>query len=160
MEIHEVPTGTPVFDWTVPKEWNIRDAYVKNSAGERVIDFRKSNLHVVSYSVPVSATLSLTELKDHLFSIPEHPDWIPYRTSYYQENWGFCLSHHELMKMKDDRYEVCIDSSLEPGHLTYGEYFSPGKRKAKSFSPATPVIRRCAMTTSPAWLWSPSWPNI
>ena len=129
LEIHEVPTGTPVFDWTVPKEWNIRDAYVKNMAGERVIDFRKSNLHVVSYSVPIRATLSLKELKDHLFSLPEHPDWIPYRTSYYQETWGFCLSHHELLKMKDDRYEVCIDSSLEPGHLTYGEYYLPGEEE-------------------------------
>ncbi|MDP1991657.1 MAG: DUF4910 domain-containing protein [Syntrophales bacterium] len=131
LEIHEVPTGTPVFDWTVPKEWNIRDAYVKDSAGRRIIDFRESNLHVVSYSVPVSTTMSLTELKEHLFSIPEHPDWIPYRTSYYQENWGFCLSHHDLMKMTEDRYEVCIDSSLESGHLTYGEYFLPGEEESE-----------------------------
>jgi aminopeptidase-like protein len=129
LEIHEVPTGTPVFDWTVPKEWNIRDAYVKNMAGERVIDFRKSNLHVVSYSVPVRATMSLTEFKDHLFSLPDHPDWIPYRTTYYQEDWGLCLSHHELLKMKDDHYEVFIDSSLEPGHLTYGEYYLPGEEE-------------------------------
>ena len=129
LEIHEIPSGTPVFDWTVPKEWNIRDAYVKNMAGERVIDFRKSNLHVISYSVPVSATLSLNELKNHLYSLPEYPDWIPYRTTYYQENWGFCLRHHELLKMKDDRYEVCIDSSLEPGHLTYGEYYLPGEEE-------------------------------
>ena len=126
LEIHEVPTGTPVFDWTVPKEWNIHDAYVKNRRGERVIDFRKSNLHVVSYSVPVKTTLPLSELKKHLFTLPEHPDWIPYRTSYYQETWGFCLSHDALLKMKDDLYEVCIDSSLEPGHLTYGEYYLPG----------------------------------
>ena len=131
LEIHEVPTGTPVFDWAVPKEWNIRDAYVKDSAGRRIIDFRESNLHVVSYSVPVSTTLSLTELKEHLFSIPEHPDWIPYRTSYYQENWGFCLSHYDLMKMTEDRYEVCIDSSLESGHLTYGEYFLPGEEESE-----------------------------
>jgi len=129
LEIHEVPTGTPVFDWTVPKEWNIRDAYVKNSDGQRVIDFRKSNLHVVSYSIPIRATLSLAELKDHLFTLPEQPEWIPYRTSYYQETWGFCLSHNELLKMKDDRYEVCIDSSLEPGHLTYGEYYLPGEEE-------------------------------
>jgi len=129
LEIREVPTGTPVFDWTVPKEWNIRDAYVKNSAGERVIDFRKSNLHVVSYSMPIRATLSLSELKDHIFTLPEHPDWIPYRTSYYQETWGFCLSHNDLLKMQDDRYEVCIDSSLEPGHLTYGEYYFPGREE-------------------------------
>src|SRR4030065_609306 len=118
LEVHEVPTGTPVFDWTVPKEWNIRDAYVKNSAGERVIDFRKSNLHVVSYSMPIRATLSLAALKYHLFTLPEQPDWIPYRTSYYQETWGFCLRHRDLLDMKDGTYEVCIESSLEPGHLT------------------------------------------
>ena len=129
LEIHEVPTGTPVFDWTVPKEWNIRDAYVKDSTGQRVIDFRKSNLHVVSYSMPVQATLSLAELKDHLFTLPEHPDWIPYRTSYYQETWGFCLCHNDLLKMREDRYEVCIDSSLESGHLTYGEYYLPGQEE-------------------------------
>ncbi len=129
LEIHEIPTGTPVFDWTVPKEWNIRDAYVKDSKGERVIDFRKSNLHVVSYSVPVKTTLPLSDLKKHLFTLPENPDWIPYRTSYYQETWGFCLSHHALLKMKDDLYEICIDSSLEPGHLTYGEYYLPGEEE-------------------------------
>jgi aminopeptidase-like protein len=129
LEIHEVPTGTPVFDWTVPKEWNIRDAYIKDLRGERVIDFRKSNLHVVSYSVPVKTTLALSELKKHLFTLPEHPDWIPYRTSYYQETWGFCLSHDALLKLKDDLYEVCIDSSLESGHLTYGEYYLPGEEE-------------------------------
>jgi aminopeptidase-like protein len=129
LEIHEVPTGTTVFDWTVPKEWNIRDAYVKNMAGERVIDFQKSNLHVVSYSVPVKTTMPLTELKKHLFTLPEFPDWIPYRTSYYQETWGFCLSHNTLLKMKDDLYEVCIDSTLVPGHLTYGEYYLPGEEE-------------------------------
>ncbi len=129
LQIHEVATGTEVFDWSVPKEWNIRDAYVKNSAGERVIDFRKSNLHVVGYSVPVRTTLSLAELKKHLFTLPERPDWIPYRTSYYQETWGFCLCHRDLLRMKDDAYEVCIDSSLEPGHLTYGEYYLPGSEE-------------------------------
>jgi aminopeptidase-like protein len=126
LEIHEIATGTPVFDWTIPKEWNINDAYVKNSTGERVVDFRKSNLHVVSYSIPIRATLSLSDLKNHLFTLPEHPDWIPYRTSYYNETWGFCLSHNDLLKMKEDSYEVCIDSSLEPGHFTYGEYYLPG----------------------------------
>lgn len=127
LDIHEVPTGTPVFDWTVPKEWNIRDAYVKNRAGERVIDFRKSNLHVVSYSIPVEATLSLKELKTRLFTLPEQPDRIPYRTAYYQETWGFCLSHRDLLQMHDDLYEVRIDSSLDTGHLTYGEYCLPGQ---------------------------------
>jgi aminopeptidase-like protein len=129
VEIHEVPTGTPVFDWTVPKEWNIRDAYVKDSRGERVIDFHKSNLHVVSYSVPIKTILPLSELKEHLFTLPEHPDWIPYRTSYYQETWGFCLSYNTLMNLEDGLYEVCIDSSLETGHLTYGEYYLPGEEE-------------------------------
>lgn len=127
LEIHEVPTGTAVFDWTVPKEWNIRDAYVKNSKGERVIDFRKSNLHVVSYSRPIREKMHLAELRKHLFSLPDHPEWIPYRTSYYQENWGFCVSHRQLQDLKDDEYEVCIDSSLTDGHLTYGEYFIKGE---------------------------------
>ncbi len=127
LELSEIPTGTQVFDWTVPKEWNIRDAYVKNSSGERVIDFRKSNLHVVNYSVPVRRRMSLAELKDHLFTLPAQPEWIPYRTSYYKESWGFCLSQRQLSAMKEDDYEVCIDSTLEDGHMTYGEFFLPGK---------------------------------
>jgi aminopeptidase-like protein len=121
LTICEVPSGLQVFDWTVPPEWNIRDAYVKNSAGKRVIDFHASNLHVLNYSVPFRARLSLSELREHLFSDPERPDWIPYRTSYYNRNWGFCLAHNQLLALPEDEYEVCIDSSLEPGHLTYGE---------------------------------------
>ena len=126
--MHEVPTGTEVFDWTVPKEWNIKDAYVKNSKGERVIDFQKSNLHVLNYSIPVHKSVSFSELKDHLYTIPEHPDWIPYKTSYYQENWGFCLSHNDLLKIEDEEYEVFIDSTLENGHLTYGEFYLKGQQ--------------------------------
>ena len=125
--MHEVPTGTKVFDWTVPKEWNINDAYIKNSKGHRIIDFRESNLHVMGYSVPVHARLSLSELKTYLHTLPTHPDWIPYRTSYYKENWGFCLSHNALLKLVEDTYEVFIDSSLADGHLTYGEYFIKGE---------------------------------
>ncbi len=125
--IREVPTGTPVFDWTVPREWNIRDAYVKNAAGERVVDFRRSNLHVVNYSVPVRARMSLTELRGHLHTLPDRPDWIPYRTSYYKETWGFCLSQRQLETLPDGEYEVMIDSSLEDGHLSYGEYLLPGE---------------------------------
>jgi len=127
IEIHNVPTGTQVFDWTVPDEWNIRDAYVKNLRGDRVIDFQQSNLHVVNYSVPVKKRMSLAELRPHLYTLPDHPGWVPYRTSYYNENWGFCLSHDQLMALKDEEYEVCIDSSLEPGSLTYGEYFLAGQ---------------------------------
>jgi aminopeptidase-like protein len=126
LELHEVPSGTPVFDWTVPKEWNIRDAYVKDAEGNRVIDFQKSNLHVVSYSRPVRQRLSLAELRKHLFSLPDRPDWVPYRTSYYNETWGFCLSHHQLELLTEQEYEVCIDSTLSDGHLTYGEYLVPG----------------------------------
>jgi aminopeptidase-like protein len=127
VELHEVPSGTPVFDWTVPNEWNIRDAYIKNSHGERVVDFRKSNLHVVNYSVPVRAKMRLNELRPHLFSLPDQPEQIPYRTSYYAETWGFCLSHNEFLALADEEYEVCIDSSLKPGSLTYGETFIPGR---------------------------------
>jgi aminopeptidase-like protein len=127
IEIHEVSSGSKVFDWTVPLEWNIRDAYVKNSQGERVIDFRKSNLHVLNYSVPVREKMRLDELKPHLFTMPDRPDWIPYRTSYYKKNWGFCLSHNALLGLADGEYEVCIDSSLESGNLTYGEFFIPGE---------------------------------
>lgn len=126
IEIHEVPSGTKVFDWTVPLEWNIRDAYIKNLCGDRVVDFRKSNLHVVSYSQPVKKRLALAELKAHLHSLPDRPDWIPYRTSYYKETWGFCLSHEQLLGLADAEYDVCIDASLTPGHLTYGEYFLSG----------------------------------
>jgi len=127
LQIREVPSGTPVFDWTVPKEWNIRDAYIKVPGGERVVDFQKSNLHVLNYSMPVRATMSLEELKPHLFTLAEHPGWIPYRTSYYQENWGFCLAHSQMLALEDRDYEVCVDSSLEAGHLTYGEYYVPGQ---------------------------------
>jgi aminopeptidase-like protein len=121
LKIHEVPSGTPVLDWIVPNEWNIRDAYVKNSRGERIVDFQDSNLHVLNYSVPVRRTVTLAELRAHCFSLPEHPDWIPYRTSYYQEAWGFCLPHRQLERLPDDTYEVCIDATLAPGHLSYGE---------------------------------------
>lgn len=127
LEVFEVPSSKPVFDWTVPREWNIRDAYIKDSTGKRIIDFNHSSLHVLNYSSPVRATMSSEELKPHLFSLPDHPDWIPYRTSYYQDNWGFCLTHNQLLAMPDGEYEVCIDSSLEKGHLTYGETLLPGR---------------------------------
>ena len=131
LEVHEVPSGTQVFDWTVPKEWNIRDAYVKNSRGERVIDFKRHNLHVINYSVPVHRKMSLAELRTHLHTLPDQPDWIPYRTSYYKESWGFCLSHNQLQTMREDEYEVCIDSVLENGSLTYGECYLPGENSAE-----------------------------
>lgn len=125
----EVPTGTQAFDWTVPKEWNIRDAWVKNARGEKIIDFQRSNLHVLNYSIPVQKKVSLAELKEHLFSIAEHPDWTPHRTSYYSENWGFCLPHRQVQALEEGEYEVFIDSSLAPGSLTYGECYLPGETK-------------------------------
>ena len=121
LSLHEVPTGTQVFDWTVPKEWNIRDAYIRNSQGTKVVDFKNSNLHVVNYSVPVKETMQFSQLRKHLFALPENPDWIPYRTTYYKESWGFCLTQRQLDSLADEEYEVCIDTSLEPGSLTYGE---------------------------------------
>jgi aminopeptidase-like protein len=124
--LRSVPTGTAVLDWTVPKEWNIRDAFIANARGERVVDFRKSNLHVVNYSVPVRARMTLDALRPRLHSLPDRPDWIPYRTSYYAEDWGFCLAHRDLERLPDGDYEVVIDSSLEPGRLDYGELLLPG----------------------------------
>jgi aminopeptidase-like protein len=129
IEIREVPTGTQVFDWTVPREWNIRDAWITNSSGERVVDFRQNNLHVVGYSVPVKMELPLAELKKNIFTLPDQPDLIPYRTSYYKETWGFCLSQKQLDALPDGTYGVCIDATLEPGSLTLGEYFLPGETK-------------------------------
>jgi aminopeptidase-like protein len=127
LELHEVATGTPVLDWTIPREWNIRDAWIKNERGEKIVDFNRSNLHVMSYSVPVQRRMSLAELKKHIYTLPDQPDLIPYRTSYYAENWAFCMSHRQFEALRDETYEVSIDSSLENGHLTYGEYFHKGE---------------------------------
>jgi aminopeptidase-like protein len=127
LSVHEVPSGTPVLDWIVPPEWNIRDAHVTDAAGNRVIDFAASNLHVVGYSVPVSATMTLDELRPHLHTLPEHPAWIPYRTSYYAPDWGFCLAQETLDALPDGEYRVEIDTTLAEGHLTYGEHVVPGR---------------------------------
>ncbi|HEY1360126.1 MAG TPA: DUF4910 domain-containing protein [Thermoleophilaceae bacterium] len=127
LEVREVPSGTPVLDWTVPREWNIREAWIEGPNGSRVVDFADSNLHVVGYSTPVRARLSLEELRKHLHSLPDQPDWIPYRTSYWKEAWGFCLPHRRLEQLPKGEYEVVIDSSLEDGHLTYGELLVEGE---------------------------------
>jgi aminopeptidase-like protein len=121
LEVHEVPTGTKVFDWTVPKEWNIREAWIKGPSGEKVVDFANHNLHVVNYSAPVHESCSLEALRPRLHSLPDRPDWIPYRTSYYDESWGFCLPHRQLESLPDGTYEVYIDADLEEGSLTYAE---------------------------------------
>ena len=127
LDISEIPSGTKVFDWTIPREWNINDAYIKNSKGEKIIDFKKSNLHVLNYSTPIRTKLSLQELLPHLHSLPDQPNVIPYRTSYYKENWGFCITHNQLINLQDDEYEVVIDSTLENGSLTYAEFFIQGE---------------------------------
>lgn len=127
LAIHEIPTGTPVFDWTVPREWNIRDAWIKDPSGRKVVDFQESNLHVLNYSVPVQARMPLSELRPHLFTLPLKPDLIPYRTSYYREAWGFCLPYRQLEALPEGEYEVCVDSTLADGSLTYGECFLPGE---------------------------------
>ncbi|TMR29309.1 DUF4910 domain-containing protein [Nonomuraea zeae] len=131
LELTEVPTGTEVLDWTIPREWNIRDAYLKDASGRRVVDFQRSNLHVVGYSGPVEATMSLAELRGHLHTLPDQPDLVPYRTSYYADTWGFCLSQRTLDGLGDGPYEVRIDSTLADGHLTYGEHVVRGRSSAE-----------------------------
>lgn len=126
LTFHEVPTGTRVLDWTVPREWNVRDAWIADPAGRRVVDMRASSLHLVSYSVPIHRRMPLAELLPHLFSLPAQPELVPYRTAYYEEHWGFCLAHRELEALADGEYEVCVDSTLADGHLTYAECVLPG----------------------------------
>ena len=126
LQIKEVATGTKVLDWTIPEEWNIKDAYIKDAQGKKIIDFKKLNLHVLNYSIPVDEKMGLEKLKAHLYTLPENPDWVPYRTSYHNREWGFCVSHNQLMELKDEEYEVKIESSIEIGSLTYGEYFIKG----------------------------------
>ena len=128
LTIHEVPSGTQAFDWTVPREWNIRDAWIKDATGKKIIDFKVHNLHVLNYSVPVHEKLPLSELKKHIYTMPDQPDLIPYRTSYYSDNWGFCMSHNQLQGLEEGIFEVLIDSDHdENGALTYGEYYLPGE---------------------------------
>ena len=131
LEIYEIPTGTKAFDWQIPQEWNILDGYILNENNEKIVDYKKSNLHVLQYSVPINKKLSLKELKKHLFTNSKHPNLIPYVTSYYSKNWGFCLSYNEFLKLKDETYHVMIDSKLTNGSLTYGELLIEGKIKSE-----------------------------
>lgn len=127
IRVSEIPSGTPIFDWVVPKEWSIRDAYVKNARGQRIIDFHQHNLHLLNYSIPVKSTMKLSELQPHLYSLPEKPELIPYRTSYYAERWGFCLTHREREALDpEETFEVVIDSTLQNGSLSIGEITLPG----------------------------------
>ena len=127
-DVGEIPSGTKCYDWTVPDEWNIKDAFVEDESRNRIIDFQKNNLHVVNYSIPIDKWVSYEELESHLHTLPNMPDAIPYRTSYYKRDWGFCLTHNDFCKLKKDKkFHVAIDSSLESGSLTYGEYNLKGK---------------------------------
>ncbi|WP_218141893.1 DUF4910 domain-containing protein [Prevotella aff. ruminicola Tc2-24] len=133
ISVSEVPSGTQVFDWTVPREWNIRGGWIRNMKGDTIIDFKDCNLHVLGYSVPVHKTVSREELLVHVYTQPEQPDWIPYVTSYYKERWGFCMSENQKRMLTDEKYEVCIDSTLEDGSLTYGELILPGETDDEIF---------------------------
>jgi aminopeptidase-like protein len=129
LKIEEVPSGTKVLDWEIPDEWNVSDAWVKNSNGEKIVDFKKLNLHLLNYSLPVDKTIDLEELKEHLHTLPEYPDWIPYRTAYYSRQWGFCISHNQFQRLTEGDFHIYIDSEIKPGSLTYGEVLIPGNTK-------------------------------
>ncbi|WP_246027602.1 DUF4910 domain-containing protein [Lysinibacillus antri] len=133
LSIFEVPTGTKVFDWEIPREWNIRDAYIIDPEGNKIVDFKQNNLHVVGYSTPIDRDISLEELQQHLYSLENQPTAIPYVTSYYKERWGFCLTHHQRQKLKEGTYHVYIDSELKEGNLTYGEVIIPGETNKEVF---------------------------
>ena len=131
LEVHELPTGTPILDWTVPREWNAREAWIRDPSGRKVVDFADHNLHLVGYSTPVDCRMTLDDLRSRLHSLPDQPDLIPYRTSYYEETWGFCLPHRLLKSLPDGEYEAFIDTSLEDGSMTWGECLLPGASAAE-----------------------------
>ena len=133
LEIFEVLSGTNVFDWTVPPEWEVKQAYIISPTGKKFCDFERNNLHLVGYSAPVNKTVSLKELHDHLYSLPEQPTAIPYITSYYEERWGFCISHFEREKLVDGDYQVVIESSFFNGVLNYGEVLIRGETEEEVF---------------------------
>ena len=129
MKLYEVPSGEVIFDWMIPEEWSINDAYISDEFGNRVVDFKKNNLHLMGYSTPIDQLISLEDLQKNLHSLPDQPDAIPYVTSYYEKRWGFCLTHNQRMSLKTGIYRVFIDSTIKPGHLSYGELVIPGLSK-------------------------------
>jgi aminopeptidase-like protein len=133
LKIYNVPSGTKAFDWQVPEEWNVKDAFIKDSKGKIIVDFKKNNLHLVGYSCPIDRWVELSELNKHLHSIENLPNAIPYITSYYNRNWGFCLTHNQRKKLKDQKYHVLIKSKFSSGNLNYGEIILPGKTKKEIF---------------------------
>lgn len=159
LNVFEVPSGTRCFDWEVPLEWNIRDAYIIGPDGKKICDFKKSNLHVVGYSTPINETLTLDELSAHLYSLPDQPDAIPYITSYYKKHWGFCLSDTEKANLKSGEYKVYIDSELKQGSLTYGELIIPGETDEEILlSTCLATLRWRTMNYRDLWLL-PFWQN-
>lgn len=133
MVVHEIPTGTQVFDWSVSKEWNIRDAWIKDAQGNKILDFKKNNLHVVGYFLPVNKKVNLEELKSIIYTQPEQPDAIPYVTSYYKERYGFCMTQNQKDNLTDGNYKIFIDSELKDGSLTYGEIIIHGDSDKENF---------------------------
>jgi aminopeptidase-like protein len=133
LKIFEIPSGTEVFDWTVPKEWKVRDAYIITPDGEKICQFKKNNLHLVGYSSPINLKIPLSKLQDHLYSLPNQPDAIPYITSYYEKRWGFCITHDERQSLTDGDYQVYIDTELFDGSLSYGEILIKGQTSEEIF---------------------------
>jgi aminopeptidase-like protein len=127
LKIYSIPTGTQIYDWQAPKEWLIRDAFILDGAGNRIVDFKHNNLHVVNFSVPIRTQLPLSELKKHIHTVPDQPDLIPYRTCYHTDSWGFCMAHNDLLKMNDETYDVVIDAERRDGHLLFGEFVHDGE---------------------------------
>ena len=161
LSIHEVPTGTSVLDWDVPREWNVRSARIEDLKGRILVDFSACNLHLVSYSGPVDRIVSRDELSNHIHTLPEQPDLIPYRTGYYADSWGFCLAHAQWQSMQDPAYRVVIESTLEAGSLTYGELHIPGDRLTTKYSFQRIAVILVLPTTISRELSLPlRWPNM
>ena len=151
IERYEIPSGTPVLDWVVPKEWVLRSARLTAPDGRVVADAAVHNLHLLNYSVPFRGRLPLAELRPHLFSLPDRPDRIPYRTSYWRESWGFCLPHRALEALSDGEYEVAIDTEHVDGAMSYGEALPPRRARTRSCSRPTAATRSSPTTISRAW---------